>query len=134
MNDFGEIGRKEWKQTEKIRENIIIDEFVVMPNHLHGIITIQWQWCKGTMHRAPTDKKSNVEKFGKPTSNSVPTIVRSYKAAVTRQINQINKQPGDKIWQRNYFERVIRNDTELEEIRKYIRENPSNWSKDKLNI
>jgi REP element-mobilizing transposase RayT len=80
------------------------------------------------VRRGPTE-----EAFGKPTKGSIPTIIRSYKSAVTKKINEINNQQGDKVWQPNYYECVIRNKKELNRIRVYIRKNPENWKKDYLN-
>jgi len=74
------------------------------------------------MHRAPT-----YEKFGKPVSNSIPTIIRYYKAVVTKRINILRNTPGAQIWQRNYYEHLIRNKQEYYAIRQYIIDNPKNW-------
>lgn len=96
LNEYGRIAEKEWIKTSKMRKNIQLDGFVIMPNHIHGIIEIIDY--RGTMHRAPT-----VEQFGKPTSNTIPTIIRGYKSAVTKQINILRKQHGVPVWQRNYY-------------------------------
>ena len=129
LNDAGEIVNMEWQKTAEIRKNIIIDQYAIMPNHLHGIIGIVDEEDipgKGTMHRAPT-----IEQYGKPTSNSIPTIIRGFKSAVTKKINIKNNTPGAPVWQRNYYERIIRDDPELNRIRKYINENPFKWQIDK---
>jgi len=130
LNNIGEIAEQEWKKTEEIRKNIKIDQYIIMPNHLHGIIGIVDEpeeiSSKGTRHRAPT-----IEQYGKPTSNSIPTIIRSYKASVTKKINIERNTRGALIWQRNYYERIIRDESELNRIRKYIIENPFKWQQDK---
>lgn len=126
LNECGEIARDEWFKTAQIRANVQLhqDEFVIMPNHLHGII-----WIVGARRRrAPTQ-----EKFGKPVSGSIPTIVRAYKSAVTRRINQILDSAGAPVWQRNYYERIVRNDGELSAIRQYIQNNPQKWELDQDN-
>lgn len=129
LNEYGIAARDEWLKTLKIRENIKLDEFVIMPNHIHGIIRILER--KGTMHRAPTDDRaSTLEQFGKPTSNTIPNTVRGYKSAVTNQINIVRRTPGLPVWQRNYYERVIRHEKELSETRQYIINNPVNWEMD----
>ena len=84
LNGYGLIVKTEWTKTSEIRTNIELDEFIVMPTHLHGIIFILDDCCEGTGHRAPT-----MERFGKPTSNSIPTIIRSFKSTVTKKINEI---------------------------------------------
>lgn len=128
LNEYGEIANDEWLRTENLRDNVRLHEYVIMPNHVHGIIELLGR--RDTARRVPT----TTENFGKPTKNSIPTIIRSYKSAVTKAINELNNQPGDKIWQRNYYDHIIRNRQELNRIRKYIRENPENWEKDKLNV
>ena len=126
LNKYGAIAKSEWLRTENLRDNVRLDEYVMMPNHVHGIIELKES--RDTARRVPAK-----EKFGKPTKNSIPTIIRSYKSAVTKQINELNNQPGDKVWQRNYYDHIIRNRKDLNRIRKYIRDNPENWENDKLN-
>ncbi len=74
------------------------------------------------MHRALT-----YEKFGKPVSNSIPTIIRYYKAVVTKRINILRNTPAAQIWERNYYEHLIRNKQEYYAIRQYIIDNSKNW-------
>ena len=131
LNKFGTIADKEWKKTETLRSKIRLDQYVIMPNHIHGIIQIigNQDHGRGTMLRTPT-----AEQYGKPVSNSIPTIVRSFKAVVTKQINEIRQSPGDRIWQKNYWEHVIRNEQDLHRIRNYIINNPLKWPSDKYFI
>jgi putative transposase len=134
LNEFGAIARDEWQKTADMRKNIEMDEFIVMPNHFHGIIVIDDGINgTGTLQRAPTAPTR--EQFGKPTSNTIPTIIRGFKAAVTKQINTIQINAGvynmpERIWQKNYYEHVIRNETSLNKIREYIMSNPLNWKED----
>jgi putative transposase len=86
LNEYGEIVKNEWEKTGIIRPNIIIDKYIIMPNHLHGILIINDNICRDTLQRVST-----IEKFGKPTKNSIPTIVRSFKSTTTKQINIIRK-------------------------------------------
>ncbi|MCW9708538.1 transposase [Fodinibius salsisoli] len=127
LNEYGKIAEEEWRKTEKLRNNVRLDEFIVMPNHVHGIIEL-FKPSSDTARRVTT------ERFGKPVRGSLPTIVRSYKSAVTKQINELNEQRGDKVWQKNYYDHIVRNHEELNRIRKYIKDNPKNWEHDKLNI
>ncbi|HES59916.1 MAG TPA: hypothetical protein ENO18_05735 [Caldithrix sp.] len=131
LNKFGNIVDKEWKKTETLRSNIKLDEYVIMPNHLHGIIQIKRNEgdCRGAMRRTPT-----TEQYGKLVSNSIPTIIRSFKAAVTKQINEIKQSPGERFWQKNYWEHVIRNEQDLHRICNYIINNPLKWPSDKYFI
>jgi putative transposase len=166
LNPVGEIARDEWLRTAKIRPNIDIAEFVVMPNHVHGIIAIGddpgvadggGTRGRGTMHRAPTHRNPTagrahtdddgdindrvddgaphprIEKFGKPTSNTIPTIVRGYKAAVTTQVNILRNSPQCPVWQRNYYEHIVRSEADYLRIAAYILNNPRQWQEDSLN-
>lgn len=98
LNNFGRIVRKEWFITAKIRPNVelIDEEFVIMPNHIHGIIWLLGEG-RGSLQRTPT-----VEQYGKPVSNSIPTIIRLFKSTTTKQINVLRQTIGQSVWQRNY--------------------------------
>ena len=137
LNKFGELVKSEWHKTGIIRPNIVIDAFVIMPNHLHGILIINDEFCYGrdTLQRVSTigrkiNENNQIEQFGKPTKNSIPTIVRLFKSTTTKQINQIRQNHGIPVWQRNYYEHIIRNDNELNKIREYIINNPLTWQTD----
>ena len=132
LSAVGNIVKGEWLRTATIRPNVELDVFVVMPNHIHGIIVLNEIYNmhgRGTSRRAPT-----LERFGKPTSNSIPTIVRLFKSTTTKQINKIRYSPGLPIWQRGYYEHIIRNDKDLNNIRDYIINNPLKWMEDKENV
>ncbi len=117
LNKFGCIASESWNEIPNHFKNIQLDEFIIMPNHLHGII---WIIPSGdTACCVSTDNQKEVfEKFGKPVKNSIPTIIRSYKSSVTKLIHQY--YPGIRIWQSNYYEHVIRNNDDLEKTREYI--------------
>ena len=126
----GEIARSEWFRTMQLRDRVELfeDEFVVMPNHIHGII---WLTRRGTARRAPTmDEYPSVEQFGKPVSGSIPTIVRAYKSAVSKHINLLRRSNSTPLWQWNYYEHIIRDEKDYENIVEYIYQNPYNWEKD----
>jgi REP element-mobilizing transposase RayT len=127
LNESGRLVRDEWLKTFEIRTEIQSGEFVVMPNHFHGILIIDADICRGTARRAPT-----AERFGRPISGSLPTIVRAFKSAVTKRINEIRKSPGIPVWQRNYYEHVIRNEDDYRKIAEYIADNPRRWEEDTL--
>ena len=143
LSEIGKIARNEWFKTAKLRPYVKLyeEEFIIMPNHGHGIIWIEeevgtrrrrvhesgeWAWQR----RAPTE---TVEKFGKPVEGSIPTIIRGYKSAVTYAVNAAQNQRGAVLWQRNYYEHIIRNDRELHNMRRYIINNPLNWQLDRDN-
>jgi putative transposase len=140
LNELGKIAEDEWLKTAEIRKNIIIDQYIIMPNHLHGIIGIVEVESRSV--RANSYSPQLVPQSTKPKRESQPSgfqspsktigaIIRGYKGAVTKKINILLDTPGASVWQRNYFERVIRNEPELNRIRKYIIENPAKWQNDK---
>ncbi|TVM04308.1 MAG: transposase [Candidatus Brocadia sp. WS118] len=126
-NEYGMIVENEWVKTAEIRSNIIIDKYIVMPNHVHGIIIIQDNG-RDTVHRVPT-----FEQFGRPTSNSISTIIRSFKAVTKKRINEIRKSYGKAVWQSRFYEHIIRNEKNLNQIREYIINNPLQWELDREN-
>lgn len=137
LNLNGNIAYKYFNEIPKHHNNINIDQFVIMPNHVHGIITV------GTRHAVSSVNNTNdfngtrhavpLRKFGVPMSNSLSSIIGSYKSAVTKHINKSSTRFNGSIWQRNYYDHIIRDDTDLNRIRMYIQNNPINWHKDALN-
>ena len=105
--------------------NVEIPVHTIMPNHVHSIVVL-----RDAVRR---DVSPRGEAFSDPIERSVPTIVRSLKSAVTRQARLALKKPGFEAWQRNYFERVIRNDDEFRKTWQYICENPARWEFDSKN-
>ncbi len=124
VNCWGEIVQEEWLRTAILRPAVALDVFVVMPNHFHGIISIASD-CRGTARRAPTG-----EQFGRPISGSVPTLIRAFKSATTKRINEKRGTPGTPVWQRNYYEHIIKNEEALNRTRAYIALNPLRWDMD----
>ena len=124
LNAAGRIVAEEWQRSGDLRSNVEIDAFVVMPNHFHGIVFLT-QTDEGTLRSAPT------RSFGGGMAGSLPIIVRNFKGAVTRRLRQ--EGPAGAIWQRNYHERVIRDERELQASRQYIIDNPRQWALDKEN-
>lgn len=132
LNESGRIVDGCWQEIPDHFPHIELDEFVIMPNHVHGILIIVGEQCfVGARHAVPLH--NNVpqrEQFGKPTRGTLPTIIRSSKSATTKRINEIRNSQGEPLWQRNYFERIIRNEKELNRIREYIMNNPARWQQD----
>jgi REP element-mobilizing transposase RayT len=116
-----DVAEAMWQRLPRHFPSVELDEWVVMPNHLHGILCI--------VDRAPMDgarPEADVQSGAR--SGSLGAIVGNFKSVVTRRINRIRGTPGVPVWQRNYYERVIRNERELAAIRKYIRDNPADRS------
>jgi len=134
MKEFGYIVAAEWIRTAELRSGIELAEYVVMPNHFHGIVVItnESDNRRGTACRALGAESGMVEQFGKPVAGSLSTITRSFKAAVTRRINAYRDTPGMQVWQRNYHEHIIRNDADYTRIAEYVAYNPQRWVEDTL--
>jgi REP element-mobilizing transposase RayT len=131
MNEFGQSAEFVWDEIPQHFPNVEIDAFVIMPNHVHGVIVIKENGniVKPTraQHAAPLRNKNGSK------SGSLGVIVRSFKSAVTREINLQRGTPGVTVWQRNYYEHVIRDERDLERIREYIENNPLRWALDEEN-
>jgi REP element-mobilizing transposase RayT len=139
LNEFGDIANECWRELPEHFGHIELDDYIIMPNHIHGIILItDDDNDRGTARRVPTGRAPTYDgkiprRFGKPISGSLPIIIGSFKSAVTKHINELRNSPGAKLWQRNYWEHIIRNERDLNRIRKYIRNNPRKWSIDNEN-
>ncbi len=142
LNECGKIADECWRSIPEHFPNAELDEFVIMPDHIHGIVVIVGK-SVGARHAVPLQNncindgeftnnavplrndKLRREQFGKPTRGSLPTIIRSFKSVVSKQINEIWDEPRSHVWQRNYYEHIIRDDNELNRIRQYIMDNPA---------
>ena len=120
LHPFGQIAQQCWRNIPDHFLHVQLDEFIVMPDHLHGIIVLK--------ERPQAVKELRTrECFAKPVPGSLPTIIRSYKSAVTYHINAFRKEHGIKVWQKRFFEHRIHDKIELNTVRKYIANNPRNW-------
>jgi putative transposase len=168
LNEYGQIARNEWIKTTEIRNNVELGEFVIMQNHIHGIIRL---FGRGELHLpnesntsnvgvcdtsnrgvCQTSNESNISNRGvcdtsnvgvcdtsnrgvcdtplRSPSQTIGAIVRGYKSSVTRQLGLLGF--NGKLWQRNYYEHVIRDEKSYLKISEYIQNNPANWHKDSL--
>jgi REP element-mobilizing transposase RayT len=114
LSATGALVQSTWKSLAEHFPSISADSLVVMPNHLHGIV-----WLKQAQggQRLPT----------------LGQVVAYLKYQVTKEANRLQGEPGGSVWQRNYYERVIRDDGELDRVRQYISNNPANWRDDEEN-
>jgi REP element-mobilizing transposase RayT len=138
LNDAGNIAEKCWKEIPNHFQNVKLDEFVVMPNHVHGIAVLNES--VGIEYIQPNTKNinagiQNLEPLQNTYQHIIPkslgSIIRSYKAAVAHECKK-NDHP-DFRWQRSFYEHIIRNDRELHNIRNYITNNVLQWTFDKDN-
>ena len=121
LNDFGEMVAESWEWLATRYDYVELDQWTIMPNHMHGIIVITGV-VKGGSRTAPTEKRKPIGR-----------LVGAFKTVSTKRINHLRNTPGVKIWQRNYYEHIIRNDDELNRIREYIVNNPAQWEMDREN-
>ncbi len=120
LSRFGKFVSEEWLRSERIRTEIQMDAYVVMPNHLHGIVRIADIGAHG---RAPLPR-------AKRQPRSLASFLAGFKSASASRINQMRGTPGVPVWQRNYFEHIVRDPQELAVIREYISTNPLRWAQD----
>ena len=130
LNEMGHVVEEEWLNAARVRPNVELDEFVVMPNHFHGIIVISGDNVGASRRLAPTAAKPPRA----PAPNSIGAIMAQFKSIVTKRINLLCDTQGAPVWQRNYYEHIIRNDADLDRIRAYIFNNPFNWQSDDENL
>jgi putative transposase len=120
---FRAVTEEAWHWLADRYEFVQLDEYVVMSNHLHGIIVIG-DACRGGSRTAPTNG---------PKPKTLGRLVGAFKTVSTKRINEIRATLGHPVWQRNYYEHVIRNEEELDAIRQYIADNPARWEEDREN-
>jgi len=134
LNSLGHIAFTCWQAIPEHFPHVELDAFVVMPNHLHGILVIS-DTLVGATHASPLHHPNvlSLRKPCGPTPKSVGAIVGSYKSAVSKGINAICNTEGNSIWQRNYYEHISRDEESLHNIRQYIVENPWRWANDPEN-
>lgn len=134
LNQIGEIATACWLQITEHFTNVILHEFIIMPNHVHGIIEIS----VGAKYLSPT-KETDISKEraknispqrAAGTSKTIGSVVRGFKIGVTKWA-RTNTNIHD-LWQRNYYEHIIRNEKSYHNISQYIQNNPLNWNEDKF--
>lgn len=135
LSRIGEIAKECWERIPQHFSNAGLDEYVIMPNHVHGVIVLTD--LVGTRHAVSSQEARSrqentsvqcAEHFSKPVCGSLPTIIRSFKSAASKRIHEAGFPSF--AWQSRFYEHVIRGDRDLDRIRAYILENPSNWFND----
>ncbi len=130
-----------WQAIPDHAPAVVLDEWVVMPNHLHAVIVINADPGRGVQLNAPTTPNARATEASRdpddpfstmsPRRNTLSVILRTYKAAVTTACR--NAHRPEFAWQRNYYDHIVRNERELNAIRRYIRDNPLRWALDRDN-
>jgi len=119
LNHAGVIVQTVWNELPVHYTHVQLDQFVAMPNHVHGIVIL-------------TDVGAGFKPV--PTRrHGLQEIIRAFKTFSSRRINQLRGIPGIPVWQRNYYEHIIRHEPELNRIREYIQTNPLRWELDREN-
>lgn len=142
LSRYGETVQFNWDNLPKRYPHIKLDAFIVMPNHVHGIIVLMDELERAGLDNfdagnprflgktAPT--KPTTTKPARAKYHGLPEIIRGFKTFSARRINQIRSMAGVAVWQRDYYEHIIRNEESLHKIREYIINNPLSWEQDQL--
>jgi len=134
LSRIGEIVAEEWQKTEQVRANVVMDVWVIMPNHLHGIVaithTVETTGVETPRRGVSTDRRTAAASAAwKP--NSLGSIMGQIKSVCTKRI--WNAGHRDFAWQERFYDHIVRNERELERIRDYIANNPARWELDRDN-
>ena len=135
LNEYGVIVRSHWLRLPQYYSNLKLDEFVVMPNHLHGILILSNASIEASSSAVSPNKLliHPPEFVTKPAPKpGVSEIVRGFKTFSSRRINQKRKAPNTPVWQRTYYDRIIHNSIAFQATQNYIQTNPHRWNKDQL--
>jgi len=144
LNEFGRAVCDHWEWIPKQYPHVDLDEWIVMPNHMHGIIVMVDDDCRGDSRIAPTRiaptriAPTRIAPTRTAPTRTAPTVKRkplgrlvgAFKTVSAKHINRLRRTPGAPFWQRNYHERIIRDEDELNHIRWYIVNNPLRWNRD----
>ncbi|MCZ8201367.1 transposase [Microcystis sp. LE19-55.1A] len=133
LNQLGKIVADEWLKTCKIPPNFKLDEWVIMPNHFHGIVIIN-DYSGDDQSLGARDAPLDLGARDAPLQqkpNSLSSCIAGFKSAVTKRINLLRQNTDTPIWQRNYYESILRDEKYLAVVREYIINNPKNWPNDR---
>jgi len=132
LNDAGKIVAHEWMNIGKINNEIELDEWIVMPDHFHGILIINV--AVRAIHESPGQSESPRQPgqmaIVQRRNMTLPKLIGRFKMLSSKSINIIRNTPGVPVWQRNYYEHIIRKHESLNRIRAYIANNPAKWKMD----
>ncbi len=169
LNEFGQMAAEEWLHSKEIRQEIDFDEWIIMPNHLHGIVLIESTAPAGENGQISLPQAGDPEGANNhlplrqppvgangclpssslclPSSSwrndpyrlvppmrprSLASFIAGFKSATTKRINTLRDAAGTPVWQRNYYDHIIRDERSLQHMRHYIKNNPLTWADDQL--
>ena len=130
LSAIGEIVLQGWNDSFVMRAELFCDQFVIMPNHIHGIVIIE------KLAQSHTDipvETHGCASLPYRTPKSVSSFIAGFKSAVTKRVNEIRQTPGVPLWQSRFYDHIIRNEKSLQKTREYIVNNPMNWQEDEMN-
>lgn len=136
LNDCGRIAHECWEKIPTIYSHIQLDEFIVMPNHIHGILIIddkrrmKRDAQRGDQRNEGWANQREEERARQCLAPTLGVVIGQFKSVVTKRMNALRDTPGTYVWQRNYHDHIIRDEMDLNRIRKYIRDNPREWKND----
>ncbi|MBI4745118.1 MAG: hypothetical protein HY786_00875 [Deltaproteobacteria bacterium] len=136
LNEYGQVIHAYWQKVSDNFPNVVIDEYVIMPNHFHGIVTINTANDDigtvdvGATHELSLHNETSIKYRKERRKMLLPRIIGWFKMNSVKQVNLLRDNPGCPGWQRNYYDHVVRTEDSLNRIRDYIRFNPSQWDKD----
>jgi REP element-mobilizing transposase RayT len=142
LNEWGALVENEWRRLEKRFDRVSMDEFIVMPNHLHGVLVIKesiesiGQLRSGLVGAGHENSILSGDSSLAPplqSARSLGAIIQAYKSTTARWINSLRRTTGAPVWQRYYYEHIVRDAPEMNRNRQYIQENPQHWEKDREN-
>jgi len=134
LNEYGHVVLDEWMETAIIRPGVLLDEFIVMPNHFHAIVFLPnaTEFDAVGAHRVPfgQDAPSGPGTAPQRAPKPLGAMIAGFKSTVTTQINMLRASPHTPVWQRNYYEHIIRDDEGLRCVREYIANKAAAWETD----
>ncbi len=136
LSEIGAIAGKCWNEIPNHFPNVLLDYSVVMPNHIHGIVNIvgaKHSQVEGLLYSLALNVNASPLQPCGTDKGSLGAIIQNFKSVTTRKVNRMLGQRNIPLWLRNYYEHIIRNDDDLNEIREYIINNPLKWDLDKEN-
>lgn len=133
LNEGGDIASLCWREIPNHFPHVGLDEFIIMPNHLHGILMVNNSVGANNYSplQIPVTMTVQTPRRASGTSRTIGSIIRGFKIGVTKWFRQ--KTGMHNVWQRNYYEHIIRDEKELNHVRKYILDNPLQWQFDRNN-
>ena len=132
LNEVGQIIQSVWNGLPQFYEGIELDAFIIMPNHVHGVIVIRPH--VGAIHESPVPSEpSAFARIKDRRRMLLSKVIGRFKMVSAKWINDLRQSQGSTLWQRNYYEHIVRNEVALHRIRKYIVNNPAQWESDREN-